>query len=70
MSNDVKAKFRMCRSSRSGYYYCKDNDSGKQGMLGTSENREAQRLLHAKNASYCTPNHIVDGRWPLAPAWG
>ncbi|HEV7924104.1 MAG TPA: tyrosine-type recombinase/integrase [Verrucomicrobiae bacterium] len=60
MSNDVKAKFRMYRSSKSGYYYWQDNDTGKQGTLGTSDKRQAQRLLHAKNESYCTPTSAIN----------
>ncbi len=44
MSNDVKAKYRMFRSSKSGYYYWQDNDTGKQGTLGTPDKSEAQRV--------------------------
>jgi len=60
MSNDVKAKFRMFRSSKSGYYYWQDNDSGKQGTLGTPDKSEAQRLVHAKNESYRTPTSAIN----------
>ena len=45
----MKLKFRMYRSSKSGYYYWQDNDTGKQGTLGTADKREAQRLFNAKN---------------------
>jgi integrase len=60
MSNDVKTKFRMFRSGKSGYYYWQDNDTGKQATLGTSDKREAQRLLHAKNESYRTPTSAIN----------
>ena len=60
MSYDVKTKFLMFRSSKSGYYYWQDNDTGKQATLGTTDKREAQRLLHAKNESYCTPTSAIN----------
>jgi hypothetical protein len=50
----------MYRSSKSGYYYWQDNDTGKQAMLGTSDKREAQPLLHAKNESYRTPASAIN----------
>jgi len=50
----------MFRSSKSGYYYWQDNDTGKQATLGTTDKREAQRLLHAKNESYCTPTSAIN----------
>ena len=49
MSHDVKNKYRMFRSSKSGYNYWQDNDTGKQGTLGTADKHEALRMLHAKN---------------------
>ena len=54
MSNDVKAKYRMFRSGKSGYYYWQDNDTGKQGTLGTPDKKAAQRLLYAKNEAFRT----------------
>jgi hypothetical protein len=60
VSYDVKTKFLMFRSSKSGYYYWQDNDTGKQATLGTTDKREAQRLLHAKNESYCTPTSAIN----------
>jgi len=60
MSNDVKTKYRMFRSSKSGYYYWQDNDTGKQGTLGTPDKKEAQRLLNAKNEAYRTPTTAIN----------
>jgi len=50
----MKLKYRMYRSSKSGYFYWQDNDTGRQGTLATADKREAQRLLNAKNESYST----------------
>ena len=60
MSYDVKNKYRMFRSGKSGYYYWQDNDTGKQGTLSTSDNREAQRLLNAKNESWSMPATAIN----------
>lgn len=60
MSNDVKTKFRMFRSGKSGYYYWQENDTTKQGTLGTSDKREAQRLINAKNESFSTPAAAIN----------
>jgi len=56
----VKNKYRMFRSGKSGYYYWQDNDTGKQGTLGTSDNREAQRLLSARNESWSMPATAIN----------
>jgi len=50
----MKLKYRMYRSSKSGYFYWQDNETGKQGTLATADKGEAQRLLNAKNESYST----------------
>jgi integrase len=60
VSNDVKTKFRMFRSGKSGYYYWHDNATGKQGTLGTPDKRQAQRLLNAKNESCSTPASAIN----------
>ena len=56
----MKNKYRMFRSGKSGYYYWQDNDSGKQGTLGTSDKGEAQRLVNARNESYNTPATAIN----------
>ena len=38
------------------------------GTLGTSDKRDAQRLLHAKNESYCTPRNGTRRRTAYALA--
>ena len=60
MSNDVKAKYRMFRSGKSGYYYWQDNDTGQQGTLGTPDKKAAQRLLYAKNEAFRTPTSAIN----------
>src|ERR1035437_99094 len=56
----MKLKYRMYRSSKSGYYYWQDNDTGKQRTLCTSDNQEAQRLLNAKNESWSMPATAIN----------
>ncbi len=56
----MKNKYRMFRSGKSGYYYWQDNDTGKQGTLGTPDDREAQRLLNAKNESSSMPATAIN----------
>jgi integrase len=60
LSDDVKSKYRMFRSGKSGYYYWQDNDTGKQGTLGTSDKGEAERILNAKNESCRTPATAIN----------
>jgi hypothetical protein len=60
LSDDVKNKYRMFRSGKSGYFYWQDNDTGKQGTFGTFDKGEAKRLLNAKNESCCTPATAIN----------
>lgn len=56
----MKNKYRMFRSGKSGYYYWQDNDTGKQGTLGTPDKGEAQRLVNARNESCNTPATAIN----------
>ena len=56
----MKNKYRMFRSGKSGYYYWQDNDTGKQGTLGTLDKGEAQRLVNARNESCNTPATAIN----------
>src|SRR5690242_9503618 len=56
----MKLKYRMYRSSKSGYFYWQDNETGKQGTLATADKSEAQRLLNARNESYRTPATAIN----------
>ena len=40
--------YRLYRRD-SGFYYCQNNITGKQTSLGTTNKKEAEKLLHAKN---------------------
>jgi integrase len=60
LSYDVKNKYRMFRSGKSGYYYWQDNDTGKQGTLSTPDKGEAQRLVNARNESCNTPATAIN----------
>ena len=53
----MRKKFGKFLSKKSGYWYWQDNDSRKsgklkQGTLGTKNEVEADRLLHAKNEAH------------------
>jgi hypothetical protein len=63
----VKNKHRMFRSGKSGYYYWLDNDTGKQGTLGTLDKGEAQRLVNARNESCNTPATAKSPNCPRLP---
>ena len=49
----MKNRYRMFR--RGSRFYVQDNETGKQSSLGTSDSREALRLLVARNDSYRAP---------------
>jgi integrase len=49
----MKQRFRMFRRGR--VYWCQDNESGKQESLGTKDQSQATRLLHAKNEASLEP---------------
>ncbi len=50
----MQQKYRLYRR-RNGKFYWQENDSQKQGTLGTSDRREAERLLSAKNEAHRQP---------------
>lgn len=50
----MQQKYRLYRR-QNGKYYWQENDSRKQGSLGTSDRHEAARLLHAKNEAHRQP---------------
>jgi integrase len=54
MERNVQLKYRIYRR-KNGKYYWQENDSKKQGSLQTTDRREAERLLHAKNEAYRQP---------------
>ena len=39
-----------------GTYYVEDTETGKQQTLQTTDNREAQRLVHARNEAQHAPH--------------
>lgn len=49
----MKTVFRMFK--RGGVYYVQHNETGKQESLHTRDEREAARLLHARNEAVQTP---------------
>lgn len=56
----MRAKFGKFKSGKSGYWYWQDNEARKggkarQGTLGTKDEGEADRLLHAMNESHVLP---------------
>ncbi len=70
----MRKKFGKFLSKKSGYWYWQDNDSRKsgelrQGTLGTKNEVEADRLLHAKNEAHLCPGiNIQMARAYLAAA--
>lgn len=54
MSQKVKNRFRLFRRGW-GTYYVEDTDTGTQQSLQTTDKREAQRLVHARNEAQHTP---------------
>ncbi len=48
MRSDVKTRFRLFRRCN-GVFYCEDSQTGKQTSLGTREQGQARRLIHARN---------------------
>ncbi len=55
MSEQVKERFRLFRRGW-GTYYVEDTETGKQQTLQTSDKREAQRMVHARNEAQHTPH--------------
>jgi hypothetical protein len=54
MEKNVQLKYRLYRR-RNGVFYWQENDSPKQGTLRTTDRREAERLLNARNESHREP---------------
>lgn len=59
----MRKRFGKFLSKKSGYWYWQDNDSRKsgkllQGTLGTKDEVEAERLLHARNEAHYQPSAI------------
>jgi hypothetical protein len=50
---NMKDRYRMFR--RGTRFYAHDNESGKQTSLGTSDLREARRLMIARNETLRAP---------------
>lgn len=50
----MKDRFRLFRRGW-GTYYVEDVESGKQQTLQTTDKREAQRMVHARNEAQHTP---------------
>lgn len=55
MKKVMKQRFRLYRRNTSGRYYAEDNITGKQESLGTANQVEAQRLIHARNEAASQP---------------
>ena len=51
----MKDRFRLFRRGW-GTYYVEDTDTGKQQTLQTTDKREAQRMIHARNEALHTPH--------------
>jgi integrase len=49
----MKQRFRMFRRGR--VYWCQDNQTGRQESLGTKDQNQAKRLLHARNEAHLQP---------------
>lgn len=54
MEKNVQQKYRLYRRSNDRFYW-QENDSKKQGALGTTDRRDAERLLNAMNESHRQP---------------
>jgi hypothetical protein len=55
VSHEMKDRFRLFRRGW-GTYYVEDTQTGKQQTLQTTDKREAQRLVHARNEAQHTPH--------------
>ena len=51
----MKQRFRLYRRSHGKRFYVHDSVTGKQESLGTTDRKEAMRLLHAKNEAAHQP---------------
>ena len=52
----MKDRFRMFLWKKRNAYYVQDNTTKEQKSLGTSDKKEAARLLHAMNESHKNPS--------------
>jgi len=50
-----KKTYRLYRRGKGKTYYCQNNITGQQESLGTTNEEEAEEILHAKNKSSCDP---------------
>jgi hypothetical protein len=55
VSQQMKDRFRLFRRGW-GTYYVEDTETGKQQTLQTTDKREAQRMVHARNEAQRTPH--------------
>ncbi len=73
MNSEMKNRYRAFRRGW-GVYYCEDTQTGKQESLATSNRKEAERLVHAKNESEQHPAfslHLARVYWKAGdPAAG
>jgi len=58
MANDMKSRFRLFRRGN-GIFFCQDRESGTQSSLRTKDQREAERLINARNEAQDQPGFAL-----------